>query len=210
MTWHCYGGLDLSSTTDISALVLVFPPQNGRPDFQVRPYFWVPAEGVSERVNRDRVPYDVWISDGLITATEGAIIDYDVIRRDVNRLGDVYELREIGFDPWNATQIATQLMGDGFAMVKMRQGFQTLSEPMKLLEAMVLERKIAHGGHPVLRWMASNVAAREDSNGNIAPAKDKSTGRIDGILALIMALGRATVQPEKKVSVYEGRGLAVL
>lgn len=184
---ECFAGLDLASTTDIASLSLVFPI-DGR--LCVLPFFWVPREGMKRRVERDRVPYDVWVREGLIEATDGDVIDYDVIRRKINVLSERYRIREIAVDRWNATQISTQLTSDGFEMVGFGQGMASMSGPMKELERRLIARELAHGGNKVLRWMASNVSAKQDEAGNIKPDKSKSTGRIDGVVATIMALGR--------------------
>jgi phage terminase large subunit-like protein len=184
---ECFAGLDLASTTDIAALSLVFEVE-GR--LYVRPFFWVPAEGIKRRSERDRVPYDAWVRAGLIEATEGDVIDYDVIRKRINELAEQYRIREIAVDRWNATQISTQLTGDGFEMVGFGQGMASMSGPMKELERRLLAKEIAHGGNAVLRWMAANVSATQDAAGNVKPDKSKSSGRIDGIVATIMSIGR--------------------
>jgi len=184
---ECWAGLDLASTTDIAALALIFPIDNR---LFVRPLFWVPEEGIRRRSERDRVPYDAWVRDGYIEATEGDVIDYDVIRRRINELGEQYRIHDIGIDRWNATQISTQLSGDGFTLTGFGQGFASMSGPMKELERRLLARELAHGANPVLRWMAANVSATTDAAGNVKPDKSKSSGRIDGIVATIMAIGR--------------------
>ena len=187
----CYLGLDLSSRTDLTAAVLVFPDEDD--GATVLPFFFVPGENVAQRERADRVPYAQWIRDGLITATPGNVVDQGFIREEINRLGAEYSIQELAFDPWNATKISTELAGDGFKVVELRQGFRSLSEPTKHLGALVTSKKLRHGGHPVLRWMASNMVVRQDPNGNMAPDKSKATERIDGIVALIMGLSRAIV-----------------
>lgn len=205
----CYAGLDLSTTTDLSALVLVFPDVEG--GFDVVPYFWMPEDNARLRQAHDAVPYLDWIADGHIEATPGSVVDYDVIRARVNELGQRFNIREVPTDPWNSTQLQTQLEGDGFTVFPFRQGYQTMSDPTKQLEKLLLERKFRHGDHPVLRWMASNVAVMQDAAGNLKPAKDKSTERIDGIVAAIMGLGRALASDgPAPSSIYETRGVLVL
>jgi phage terminase large subunit-like protein len=204
-----FGALDLASKVDIASLAMVFPPEDPNGIYQALFRHWVPKDNVRRRAERDGVPYADWIDQGLITATEGNITDYDVIRRDINALGDRFAFQEIAFDPWNATQLATQLSGDGFTMVEFRQGFQSMTEPTKQLMALCLAKKINHGDNAVLRWMASNVAVKQDPAGNLKPDKGKSTEKIDGIVALIMALGRAIVQPDLE-SVYDSRGLRTI
>jgi phage terminase large subunit-like protein len=192
----CYAGLDLGTTTDLSALVLVFPEEDDR--YSVLPFFWVPAEGARQRERRDRVPYLQWIREGYIEATEGDVVDFDVIRKRINELAERYDIREIAVDRWNAVQLATQLDGDGFEIVAFGQGYASMNWPTKKLEELVLGGKLAHGGHPVLRWMASNVAIQQDAADNWKPSKKKSSDRIDGIVALIMAVDRASRNVESE------------
>lgn len=203
----CYGGLDLASTTDLAAFVLVFPPSEEAEPYQVLPVFWCPAENILERARRDRVPYDAWARDGFLRATPGNVIDYATICTDIQALGAQFNIQEIAFDRWGAAQMSQQLDGAGFTMIPFGQGFASLSAPTKELLRLVLDKSLAHGGHPVLRWMADNAAARQDPAGNIKLDKAKSTGRIDGLIALIMGLDRAT---RRAVSVYESRGVLVL
>jgi phage terminase large subunit-like protein len=188
----CFAGMDLSATTDLSSLVLLFPNDDG--GFTVLPFFWIPQEGMLARSRRDRVDYEVWHRKGLIEATPGAVIDYGYIRAKVNDLAAEYEIRELAYDPYNATQLRIDLEGDGLNMIEIRQGFRTLSPATKELERLVLARKIRHGGHPVLRWNADNVTVISDPAGNIKPDKARSRERIDGISALINAVDVATRQ----------------
>lgn len=190
---ECFAGLDLSSTTDITAFVAVFPPEDRDGPWDVVARFWIPGDNIREKSERDRVPYDVWVDAGYVTATEGNITDYDVLREEVKAFATEYQIREIPYDPWNATQLATQLGNDGATVVPMSQGYSVMSEPAKFLESLVLGGRIRHGNNPVLRWMAANVAVQHGPNDSIRPTKAKSNGRIDGIVALIMALGRASV-----------------
>ncbi len=173
--------------------MLVWPDAAG--GFDVVPWFWLPAASLEKRAAHERHMFDQWIAAGHLTATEGTIVDYDVIRRDLNALGDRFAIQEIGFDPWNATQLATQLGSDGFQLVQMRQGHRILGEPTRRLGELVVGQRIRHGGHPVLRWMATHLVVRTDAHGNVCPDKPRATDRIDGIVATIMALGRAIVQP---------------
>jgi phage terminase large subunit-like protein len=187
----CYGGLDLASARDLSALVLVFP--NDEEDgFDVLPYFWVPEGRMAERVRRDRVPYDEWAREGLIRSTPGDVTDYDIIREHIRELAEQFEIKEIAYDRWGATQLVTQLTADGATMSPLGQGFASMSAPTKELDKLVASGALHHGGHPVLRWMAGNVAVEQDPAGNIKPSKKKSTEKIDGIVALVMAIDRAT------------------
>jgi phage terminase large subunit-like protein len=204
----CVAGLDLSTRTDLTACVLVFADEDG--GVTVLPHMWCPEAGIDKRSRIDRVPYAVWVQQGYLTPTPGHVVDYDQIRADLVALGAQYRITELAFDPWNATQIATQLQAEGFRVVELRQGFRSLSEPTKHLAALVAEGKLRHGGHPMLRWMARNLVVREDANGNVAPDKSKATDRIDGMVALIMGLARLTVDPSLGASIYERRDLLVL
>jgi len=206
----CFAGMDLSSKVDVSSLVLVFPPSTDCKNWRVLPFFWIPEESMKERIRKDKIPYDVWVKSGFIKATPGNVIDYDVIESDIKKLAQIYKIEQIGFDPWAAHQLAGHLAEEGLEMVEMRQGAKTLSPPMKELEKLVRGCELNHGGNPVLRWMFNNIKVKQDENENIRPIKMKGTKRIDGIVALIMALGRAMTQKPKKPSIYEERGLIVL
>ena len=202
----CYGGLDLSSTSDITAFVLVFPPMYEGDKYIVLPHFWLPRETLELRVKRDRVPYDVWERQGLFNITEGNVVDYNFVHKTINELNTKYHIVEIGVDRWNATQLITDLQGDGFTMVPIGMGFKDLSPGMKELFKLLLEGKMIHGGHPILKWMAGNVVAETDAADNVKPSKKKSTEKIDGIVAAIMALDRC-IRHEQHGSIYDERGL---
>lgn len=204
----CYLGLDLSSTTDITAVVAAFPLEGDM--VVLHPRFYLPEGAVDERVRRDKVPYRVWADQGLITLTPGDVIDYRFIRADINAFADTHEVREIAFDRWGATGFATDLQDDGFEVVPFGQGYGSMSPPTKEMERLVLSKKVMHGDNPVLTWMVSNVAIMTDPAGNIKPAKDKSTEKIDGVVAGIMALGRIMVHRTAGPSVYESRGVFTL
>ena len=149
-----------------------------------------------KRAERDRVPYDLWAAQGFIEATPGNVVDYGAIEQRILADAALFQVKEIAYDPWNATHIALRLQDEGAAMVEFRQGFRSMSAPTRELEKLIVSKKLAHGGNPVTRWMAANVAVAQDPAGNLKPAKDKSTERIDGIVALIMAIGRAMVVQE--------------
>ncbi len=202
-----WAGLDLSSTSDLTAFLVDVPLDGGRHAWIAR--FWMPKDNIRRRVERDRVPYDVWVREGWIKATDGNVVDYDVVRADINVLSEWLQIHEIAVDRWNATQLSTQLQGDGFTVAQFGQGFGSMSAPTKELEKLVLGRLLAHGGNPVLRWMASNVAVQQDAAGNLKPAKDKSGEKIDGIVAGIMGLARAIANQDHG-SVYEERGVVVI
>lgn len=206
----CYGGLDLSSTTDLTSFCLVFPPEDEDEPYYVLPYFWVPEETLELRVKRDHVPYDVWERQGYIQTTEGNVVHYAFIEKFIEKLGEKYNIREIAFDRWGAVQMVQNLEGMGFTVVPMGQGFASMSPPTKELMKLTLEKKLAHGGHPVLRWNMDNIFIRTDPAGNIKADKAKSTEKIDGAIACIMALDRAIrCGNDTSESVYDTRGLLV-
>lgn len=206
----CYGGLDLSSTGDITALVLMFPPRDEDEKYILLPFFWVPEETIPQRVKAASVPYDIWERQGYLLSTEGNVIHYDFIEKFINDLAEKYHIVEIAVDRWNATQMIQNLEGDGFTMVPFGQGFASMSGPTKDFYRLLMEGKIIHGGHPVLRWMAGNVVIDTDPAGNIKVTKAKSKEKIDGIVAAIMALDRCIRnQTEPQGSVYDERGLLV-
>ena len=205
---ECYGGLDLSSSIDITAFVLVFPPRDDAEKYIILPYFWIPEENMNLRVRRDHVPYDIWEKQGCLMTTEGNVIHYGFIENFVDELGKKFHIREIAFDRWGAVQMVQNLEGLGFTVVPFGQGFKDMSPPSKRLMELVLEKKIAHGGHPVLRWMMDNIFVRTDPAGNIKPDKEKSTEKIDGAVATVMALDRAIRnEGNARGSVYDDRGI---
>lgn len=206
---ECYGGLDLSSSNDITAFVLIFPPTADDDKYYVIPYFWIPEENLKLRVKRDHVPYDVWEKQGFVKTTEGNVIHYGFIESFIEELGTMFNIKEIAFDRWGAVQMVQNLEGLGFTVVPFGQGYKDMSPPTKELMKLALEKRIAHGGHPVLKWMMDNIHVRTDPAGNIKPDKEKSTEKIDGAVALIMALDRS-IRHETKDSVYDNRGILVL
>lgn len=205
----CYAGLDLSSTGDITALVLMFPPRDMDEKYIVLPFFWVPEDTIPRRVKANSVPYDVWEKQGHILATEGNVIHYDFIEKFIYDLAEKYHILEIAVDRWNATQMIQNLEGEGFTIVPFGQGFSSMSAPTKEFYRLLMEGQIIHGGHPVLRWMAGNVVIDTDPAGNIKVTKAKSKEKIDGIVAAIMALDRCIRQEGQGGSVYDERGLLV-
>ena len=208
---ECYGGLDLSSSIDITAFVLVFPPRNDTEKYILLPYFWIPEENMRLRVRRDHVPYDVWERQGFLQTTEGNVIHYGFIENFIDDLGRKFHIKEIAFDRWGAVQMVQNLEGLGFTVVPFGQGFKDMSPPTKRLMELVLEKNIAHGGHPVLRWMMDNIFVRTDPAGNIKPDKEKSTEKIDGAVATIMGLDRAIRNSGISTgSVYDERGILTI
>jgi len=204
----CYAGIDLSSKTDITAFELYFPDEQ-----KVLSYFWVPKENAHKREIKDKVQYTAWANQDWIKLTPGNVVDYNIVMTDIADIASKYKIEGIGFDRWGFEAVRQQLVGCGVPesiMVAFGQGFASMSEPTKELERLILAGLINHGGNPVLRWMASNVAVEMDPAGNLKPSKKKSTERIDGIVALIIAIGLASTTPPAKDSVYEERGLIIL
>jgi len=209
----CYGGLDLSSTTDVTAFVLVFPPLYDDEDkYYILPFFWLPEDMLELRVRRDHVQYDIWAKQGHLMTTDGNVVHYGFIEQFIDDLGKKYNIREIAFDRWGAVQMVQNLEGLGFTVVPFGQGFKDMSPPTKELMKLTLEQKLAHGGQPVLRWMMDNIFIKTDPAGNIKADKEKSTEKIDGVVATIMALDRAIRHQDEHSSVYDSdnRGLLVI
>lgn len=207
---ECFGGLDMSTTTDLTAFVLIFPPMNEGDKYIILPFFWLPEDSLEIRVRRDHVPYDLWERQGFLQTTDGNVVHYGFVESFILGLADKYRIKEIAFDPWNATQISQRLGDEGLTMVQFRQGMRSLSPPTKELMRLTLSEELAHAGHPVLRWCMDNVHVFSDNNENIRPDKKISTERIDGAVATIMALSRAVCQPENTTSIYDERGLLIL
>lgn len=204
----CYGGLDLSSTTDLSALALIFPGEDDTCQLLLK--YWMPADNLRQRSMRDRVPYEKWVDEGLIVATPGNVIDYEFIKSEIFAAKKAYNLQEVSYDAWNATQLVQELTKERIKMAPMRQGFSSFSPPLKELLRLILQDRIKHGGNPVLRWNADSCAAVTDAAENVKLDKSKSTARIDGMVATVMALDALLRHPtNRRKSVYEEDGLAV-
>jgi phage terminase large subunit-like protein len=203
----CYAGLDLAATTDLTALSLVFANGN---DYKVIMRFWIPGDTARENERKDRVNYSLWARQGFIRLTEGNVIDYEYIRRELNDLRAIYKIREVAFDRWGAAKLVQDLQNDMFTVVPFGQGYASMTAPTKELMTLVLGHKLHHGGHPILRWNADNMVVTQDPAGNLKPDKAKATQKIDGVVALIMALDRATRNQEPKQSIYESQGIRTL
>lgn len=200
---ECHGGLDLATVEDMASFVLDFVIDEYH---HLLPFYWCPEETAELRQRKDRQPYDMWSKQGLLTLTPGGSIDYRYIRKEINDLAKLYSIQRVGFDPWNATQISQQLAEeDGIDMVEFRQGTISMNAPMKQVMGLVIDRKIVHGGHKILRWNMNNLAANSDPSGNVRPDKAKSFEKIDGAVATIMAIGMATAGGGDKPSHYEDK-----
>ena len=204
----CWGGLDLSNVSDITAYVLLFH-ENDR--FQLLPHFWIPEEKMQEKIRKENINYDKWVAEGYVTVTPGNVIDYDFVKADILRIVADYDLRTSAYDRWNSSQTIIDLQNEGMECNPFGQGYGSMSAPTKEFEKLVLTGKIEHFGNPVLRWMLASTLVKTDPAGNIKPDKEKSTQKIDGIVAAIMALGEwMTAQANDERNPYENRGLLTL
>ncbi|WP_419661502.1 phage terminase [Desulfosarcina variabilis str. Montpellier] len=195
----CYGGLDLSSTQDLTALVLCFPPVEDHEPFYVIPFAWVPSDSIRRRSKEDRVPYDVWQKQGHIEPVAGSVIDYGPILAKIDDLAQLYDLQAIAFDRWGASRVVNDLTEAGMTVLEFGQGFASMSPPSKELEKLILERKIAYPDNPVIKWCLGNVIAETDAAGNIKFSKKKSAEKIDVAVAAVMALDGAIRNAAQKV-----------
>ena len=193
----CYAGLDLSTTTDITAFVLVFPPEYKDDKYIILPFFWIPEESLETRVRRDHVRYDQWWAQGFINTTKGDVIHYSFVEKTIVDLGKKYNIKEIAYDRWGSEYLIQNLTDAGFKVVRFGQGFKEMSPASKEFFQAIMEKRLAHAGNPVLRWMADNLRVDTDAAGNVKPDKEKATEKIDGIVATIMGLGRAALNEEK-------------
>ena len=203
---ECWGGLDLASTRDLSAFVLLF---NVDGKFIVQPHIFIPKENAKKRSDRDGVNYMEWLRDGHIYGTDGDVQDYNFIRAKINELSKKYRIQSIAYDRWNASQLVIDLQNDGANMDPFGQGFVSMSMPTKALEVEILAKNIIHNNNPCMNWCLSNVTIQEDPAGNLKPNKAKSTERIDPIVALIIALGEH-YSADDGTSVYDKRDLLIL
>lgn len=206
---RCYGGLDLANTTDIAALSWVFPPAETGGQFEALWRFFLPEDALGALDRRTAGQASVWASQGWIQLTEGDVLDHSAVLAQVDRDAQAFDVAELAYDRWGMTQLRNDLADAGMTVVPIGQGFASLSPPTKELERLILAGRWRHGGNPVMRWMMDNVVVRQDPAGNIKPDKAKSTEKIDGVVAAVMALDRATRHEEPAKSVYEGRGLVV-
>ena len=202
----CWGGLDLASTMDLSSLVLYFPLEDQKDVVLV--WFWCPEASAEIRGRKYKLPYDEWIADGYIKATPGDVQDYAYIRKDINKIISNYDLQSIAFDRWNSSQLIIQLsQQDGIPMSQFGQGYRSMSAPSKELEKLVLKKQINHLNNPVLRWQCENVQLQTDPAGNIKINKQKSSEKVDGMVALVMALGEMMSDTTPGESIYNERGI---
>lgn len=207
---ECYAGLDLSTSEDITALVLIFPPRTDDEKYILLPFFWIPEENIAKKVRKTGVPYDVWRAKGLLMATPGNVIDYAYIQNKIGELSEEYHILETAFDRWGSNMLVERLTEMGLTVVPFGQGYASMSAPSRALYENIMRGNIIHGGNPILRWMAGNVVIETDPAGNIKPTKAKSKGKIDGIVAAIMALDRCIRnEGQQQGSVYDDRDMYV-
>ena len=205
----CCGGLDLSSVADITAFVLLFKDDNER--IYLKPYFWIPEESYQEKIRKENVFYAEWVEKGYVRLTPGNVIDYDYIMADITQIAQKYTISSIAYDRWNSSQMVINMQNEGFNMSPFGQGYGSMSAPTKEFEKMILTKNLEHFGNPVLRWMMASVALQRDPAGNIKPDKRKSSQKIDGVVASIMALGEMmTNMATQNLNPYNYRGMRTL
>lgn len=202
----CYAGLDLAAVSDLCAFTLWFPACGNA----IVPYFWVPQETVDKLEQKGEPQYAMWVRQGFLRVTEGNRADYDVIHEDLRALAERFNIKGLAFDRWGATQLVTQLQGDGFSCVEWGQGYSSMSAPSKEFERLILGHDLRHGNHPILTWCVGNVAVQRDAVDNIKPSKALSKKKIDGVQSSIMALGLSIISEKEEDSVYNSRGLLIL
>lgn len=202
---ECWGGLDLSNVSDITAFVLIFHEND---KFQLLPFFWIPEEKMLEKIRKENINYDLWVKAGFVKVTSGNVLDYEFVKADILQITEMYDLQSSAYDRWNSSQTIIDLQNEGMDCNPFGQGYGSMSAPSKEFEKLVLSEKIEHFGNPVLRWMLSSTLIKTDPAGNIKPDKEKSVQKIDGIVASIMALGEwMTAQAEDDNDPYSKRGM---
>jgi phage terminase large subunit-like protein len=199
-----YGGLDLSEAADLTALVLI-GKRDGK--WRVKPTFWLPSEGLAEKSVADRVPYDMWARQGYLETTPGRSISYEFVAFYLRDIFRRYDIRKLAFDRWNFKHLLPWLLKAGMSeqfvkdhFVEFGEGMQSMSPALRDLEQVLLEGELAHGNHPVLTMCVTNTVIAVDDAGNRKPSKRRSTGRIDGMIALAMAVGVAPL-PTKQIDI---------
>ncbi len=205
---RCLVGVDLSTIVDLTCASFVFPPDDNFPLWSMMPRFYLPKDDLEERTKRDKFDYQAAADVGALYLTDGEVVDYDFVREDIIAMSEKFQIAVIGIDRWNSTQIATQLGEKDLEVSLFGQGYASMSGPTKFLERIMLQKRLDHGGHPVLRWNARNAAVTRDAAENMKPVKDKSTGRIDGIVAGIIGIGIGDeYMNDDSKSVYDERGI---
>lgn len=204
----CWGGIDLSNVSDVTAFILLF---NENDKFQLLPFFWIPEEKMLEKIRKENINYDLWVRDGYVKVTPGNVLDYTFVKADILKIISDFNLQSTSYDRWNSSQIIIELQDEGMKLNQFGQGYGSMSAPTKQFELLVLTEKIEHFNNQVLSWMLASTLVTTDPAGNIKPDKQKSSQKIDGIVASIMALGEwMTAQADKSANPYSNRGLRTL
>ena len=208
----CFTGIDLSRTTDLCAVVHVFPKMNADkiPEYHVLPRFWLPGEAIENKERKDRVPYREWARQGHIKLCPGGTINYDYIFEQLKLDSSIFDIKEVAFDRWGASEIVRRLEDEiSLKVIEFGQGYAMMSPPTKEALKLIIEGRIIHGGNPILRWNADNVVVEQDAAGNVKPSKAKSAQRIDGFVAMIMGIDRA-LRHKQNINIYSRRGLITI
>lgn len=203
---RCWGGLDLSSTQDLTAFELLFEPTESDPFYRLKSFFWLPGEGLHKKADQDRVPYLVWRDAGHLEATPGRAIDKRAVLHRIAELVSFYDVQDIGFDRWRIEDFEAMIDAEGVAMPPMipfGQGFKDMAPAVDEFERLLIDGQLKHDGNPVMTWCAANAVIATDPAGNRKITKERATGRVDGIVAAIMAAGRTLAKEEPTISVYE-------
>lgn len=205
---QCHAGLDLGSTRDLTALVLIFDEDSDEtgPEYILLPWFWCPLDAPARKDPRIRALYETWMRQGFMTGTPGNVADYRLIRSDINDLADAYGIAKLAVDRlFQGAQLCTELLEDGHNVIAHGQGYLSMAAPTKAFEESVIAHKLRHGNNPVLNWMAANVTVAQDQAGNLKPTKpgENSPLKIDGIVAAIMGMGYAVAGDPTGTSVYD-------
>lgn len=198
----CFVGVDLAAKRDVAAMVFLFPPVEEDEPYHVHGRYYLPEDIIDENESSNISHYDAWAKEGFLTLTQGAVIDYETIKEDLRDFSSQFVIREVGYDPAYAWEFAPSLLNEGLPMVEIRASVLNFSEPMKQVEALVAKKQLAHGDCPIMTWMMSNVVAQADRKDNIYPRKEQADRKIDGPVALIMAMNRALLQQEQS-SIYD-------
>jgi phage terminase large subunit-like protein len=206
----CYAGLDLASTTDLTGLALLFPPQEGLNEWRFLIEAWIPEDKMNERILRDRVPFDRWVADKFVHATSGNTCDYDFVRARIETLAQQFKIKFLCCDPWNSRMLTQQLAKTGMEIVEVAQTIAGMSPGMKEIERLMKIGKMTHEVNSLGRWCFGNVVVAVDGNENMKPMKNKSRDRIDPMVALINAMNIAIGQEDMRTNVYEERGMRIL
>lgn len=206
----CYGGLDLASINDTTSLCLFFPEQEGLPEACAIWWYWMPEHNVDDRVSKDGVPYLDWVKDGWLTVTPGNVTDYNILKQTIMEIAEYFEIVSVGYDRWNSSQLVIDLLEEGLPFEKFGQGFGSMNTPTKEYQRLMLTNSINVGKNPVSRWHNSNIAIDVNPAGDIKITKAKSSEKVDGMVALMMAIGEKMDKHNNHGSIYDDRDIIIL